>query len=102
MFFGDVCECAIRERICASMHMLMCAIEAGRATTNAVCCRAHECPLWAHTAPEPHSHLMPAGPVWTYEEKRPHFASKHEQKGRHADMTQVSYGRPLRVGKPGP
>lgn len=73
MFLGVVCTCAIIERMCASMHMLMCAIEAGRATTNAACCRAYECPLWTHIAPEPQSHLRPVGLVCTYEEKRPHL-----------------------------
>lgn len=58
----------------ASAHMLMCAIEAGRATTNASCSRAYECPLRTRPAPDPSpppppSHLMPAGLVCTHEEK---------------------------------
>lgn len=59
--------------MCACASTLMCAIEAGRATTNGVCSGAYECPLWTRPAPEPSSHLMPVGPVRTHEEKRPHL-----------------------------
>ncbi len=118
MFLGVVCVCPLWECVRASMHMLMCATEAGRATTNAVCSRAYECPLWTHPAPEPPNHPPPPRhlmPVWALHMKRNDHICKRTCTKMYmhwydpAVMWQawdlgLDYGvrRPQRVGKPGP
>lgn len=93
MFLGVVCVCTPGERMCASMHMLMCAIEAGRATTNAVWQRS----VWASSldSPSTWTPFTPdaCGPCMCPWRKATTFASKYTQKCTHTDVTQLSCGR---------